>query len=103
MGLIDYISQNAVGLPIPRPPPPPSEYDEEFVVASIITFLNNPEMSDNVILNNLPNQNRAPYDRIKMRAEHKGLLDVTSNAQLTTKHSKHFESGQSLPNNKIQS
>ena len=36
MGLIDYMSRNPVGLPIP-----PSEYDEEFVVASINAFINN--------------------------------------------------------------
>ena len=57
-------------------------------------------MIDNVILNNLANQNRAPFDLIKKRAE---LLDASSNAQLTTKHSKHSESSQSLPKNKIQS
>ena len=42
MGLIDYISRNPVGLAIP-----PSEYDEEFVVASIRAFINNLEMIDN--------------------------------------------------------
>ena len=55
MGLIDYMSQNPVRLAIP-----PSEYDEEFVVASIRTFINNLEMIDNLILNNLANQNKAP-------------------------------------------
>ena len=92
MGLIDYMSRNPVGLPIP-----PSAYDEEFVVASINTFLNNLEMIDNVILNNLANQNRAPYDLIKKRAKNKGFLDVSSNAQLPTKHAKHSDGGQSLP------
>ena len=65
MGLIeDYKSRNPVGLAIP-----PSEYDEEFVVASINAFINNLELIDNVILNNLANQNKAPYEHIKKRAE----------------------------------
>ena len=69
MGLIDYMSQNPVRLAIP-----PSEYDEEFVVASIRTFINNLEMIDNLILNNLANQNKAPYELIKKRAKNKGLF-----------------------------
>ena len=59
MRLIDYMSRNPVGLPIP-----PSEYDEEIVVASINTFINNLEWIDNVILNKLADQNRAPDDLI---------------------------------------
>ena len=98
MGLIDYMSQNPVRLSIP-----PSEYDEEFVVAAINTFINNLEMIDNVILNQLANQNKAPYDLIKKRAEIKGLLDARTNAQFTTKHSKLSVSGQLLPKNRIQS
>ena len=46
--LIDYMSRKPTGLAIPL-----SEYDEEFVVASIRTFINNLDMIDNVILNNL--------------------------------------------------
>ena len=38
MELIDYNSRNLVGLAIP-----PSQYDEEFVVASIKAFINNRE------------------------------------------------------------
>ena len=98
MGLIDYMSRIPVGLPLP-----PSEYDEEFVVAAIITFINNLEMIDNVILNQLANQNKAPCDLIKKRTEIKGLLDTKTNAQLTTKHSKHSIYGQLLPKNRIQS
>ena len=98
MGLIDYMSQNPVGFPIP-----PSEYDEEFVVAAINTFINNLEMIDKVILNKLANQYKAPYDLIKKRAKNKGLLDARTNAQLTTKLSKHSFSGQLLPKNRIQS
>ena len=60
-------------------------------------------MIDSVILSNLVNQNRAPFDLIKKRAENKWLLNASSNAQLTLKHSKHSESGQLLPKNKIQS
>ena len=55
MELIGYMSRIPVGLAIP-----PSEYDEEFVVASIRTFINNLEIIDNVILNNLAIQNKAP-------------------------------------------
>ena len=97
MGLIDYMSRNPVGLPIP-----PSEYREEFVVAAINTVINNLKMIDNVILNKLANQNKAPYDLIKNRAENKGFLDARTNAQLTTTHSKHSVSGQLLPKNRIQ-
>ena len=89
MGLIDYISRNPVGLAIP-----PSEYDEEFVVASINAFINNLELIDNVILKNLANQNIAPYELIKKRAKNKGLLDAISNTQLTNEHSKHSNHGQ---------
>ena len=46
------MSRNLVGLAIP-----PSEYDEEFVVASIKAFINNLEMIDNVNQKNLANQN----------------------------------------------
>ena len=46
-------------------------------------------MIDNVIRNNLANQNKAPYELIKKRAENKGLLNAASNIQLTTKHSTH--------------
>ena len=88
MGLIDYISRNPVGLAIA-----PSEYDEEFVVASIKKFINNLEMIDNVILNNLANQNKAPYELIKKHAKNKGLLNAASNIQLPVKHSKHSATG----------
>ena len=98
MGLIDYMSRNPVGLPIL-----PSKYDEEFLVAAINTLINNLEMIDNVIINQLANQNKAPCDLFKKRAENKKLLDAKTNAQLTTKHCKHSGSGQLLPKNKIQS
>ena len=98
MGLIDYISRNPVGLAIP-----PSEYDEEFVVASIRTFIKNLEMIDNVILNNLANQNKAPYELIKKRAENKGLLKAASNIQLAMKHSKHSATGHCQTNHINQS
>ena len=60
-------------------------------------------MIDNAILNQLANQNKAPCDLIKKRAEIEGLLDARTNAQLTTKHSKHSINGQLLPKNRIQS
>ena len=64
MGLKNYMSQNSVRLAIT-----PSEYDEDFVVASINTFINNLEVIYNVILNELANQNLAPCHLIKKRAE----------------------------------
>ena len=66
MGLINYMSRNPVGLAIA-----PSKYDEEFVVAPIKTFINNLGVIDNVILNELANQNLAPCQLIKKRAENK--------------------------------
>ena len=51
-------------------------------------------MIDNVILNNLANQNKAPYELIKKRAENKGLLKAVSNTQLTNEHSKDSTHGQ---------
>ena len=98
MGLIDYMSRNPVGLAVP-----PSEYDEEFVVASINAFINDLELIDNVILNNLANQNKAPYELIKKRAKNKGLLDATSNTQITYAHSKHSTHGQLRTKTSIQS
>ena len=44
----------------------------EFVITSIITFINNLEVIDNVNLNELANQNLAPSQLIKKRAEYKG-------------------------------
>ena len=97
MGLIDYMSRNPVGLA-----KPPSEYDKEFVVASINALINNLKLIDNVILNDLANQNKALYELIKKRAKNKGLLDSNLNTQLTTKHSKHSARGQLQTPNKIQ-
>ena len=51
-------------------------------------------MIDNVILNNLANQNKAPYELIKKRAKKKGLLEAISNTQLANEHSKHSTHGQ---------
>ena len=98
MGSIDYVSRNLVRLVIP-----PSEYDEEFVVASIRTFINNLEMIENVILNNLANQNKAPYELIKKRAKKKGLMNAASNTQLAMKHFKHSATGHYQTKNTNQS
>ena len=97
MGLIDKCHEIRLDYQYPK------KYDEAFVVAAINTFINNLEMIDNVILNQLANQNKAPCELIKKRAEIKGLLDARTNAQLTTKHSKHSVNGQLLPENRIQS
>ena len=96
MGLIDYMSRNPVGLAIP-----PSDYNEGLVVASINAFINNLELIDNVILNNLANQNKAPYELIKKRAKNKGLLEANLNTQLTIKHSKHSARGQLQTHNQF--
>ena len=96
MGLTHYISRNPLGLAIP-----PSKYDEEFVVASNNAFINDLELFDNVILNNLANQNKAPYELIKKRAKNKGSLDANSNTLLTTEHSKHSTLSQSQTHNQI--
>ena len=89
MGLLDYMSRNPVILA-----KPPSQYDEENVVASVKAFINNLELIDNVILNNLAKQNKAPYELIKKRAKKKGLLEAISNTQLANEHSKHSTHGQ---------
>ena len=52
MRVIDYMSRNPVGLAIP-----PSKYDEDFVVASINSFISNLKVIDNVILKKLADQN----------------------------------------------
>ena len=46
MGLVDYMDRNPFGLTIP-----PSDYDEEFVVTSINSFIINRKVIDNLILN----------------------------------------------------
>ena len=66
-----------VGLAIP-----PSEYDEEFSVASFITFLNILEVIDNVVVDELANQNLAPCQLIKKRAEYKRTAINTSKLDL---------------------
>ena len=96
MGLKDYMSRSPVSLA-----KPPSEYDEEFVVASINAFINKLELIDNVILNNMSKQNKAQFELIKKRAKNKGLLDANLNTQLTTKHSKQSARGQLQTHNQI--
>ena len=69
MGLINYTSQNPVGLAIS-----PSAFDKKFVMVSNNLFSFNLEMNDNFILNKLADQNRAPYRLIKKRAKTKRTL-----------------------------
>ena len=71
------MSRNTVALAILS-----SAYNEDFVVTSIKKPINNLEMIDNVILNNLANQNMAPCQLIKKRAENKNLLNSSSSSQL---------------------
>ena len=91
------MSRNPLGFAVP-----PSEYDEELVLESIRTFIKNLELVDNVILNNLANQNKAPYELIKKREKNKGLLNAASNTQLELKHSKHSATGHCHTNNRNQ-
>ena len=92
------MSRNPVGSAIPS-----SEYDGEFVVASINAFINNLEVINNVILNNLANQNLAPCQLIKKRAENKRLTINTSNIQLKEQHSGNSGIGQPQTLRQIQS
>ena len=71
-----------------------SAYDEEIAVTSINAFKNNLEMIENVIFSILANQNKAPYQLIKKRAENQRFLTSTSNSQLKFQHSAHSGSGQ---------
>ena len=96
MGLIDNMSQNLVGLAIP-----PSEYDEDFVVSSISTFINNLEMFDNVILNELANHNLTPCQLIKRRAENNMTTSKTSKRDLIEHSFKNSASGQLQTQNQI--
>ena len=91
MGLFDYVSRTPVGIAIP-----PSAYDEEIVVVSINSFVNNLETIDNLILNQLANRKLAPYRLIKKRAESKGTIKGQSNAQLHSNLFIHCISGQRL-------
>ena len=91
------MSRNPVGMA-----KPPSEYDEELVVASNKAFINNIDLIDNVILNNLANQKKAPCELIKKRAKNKGLLNEISNAELLSQFSKNSASGQLKPHKQIQ-
>ena len=98
MGLIDYMSQNPAGST-----KAPSAYDEEIVVASIISFINNLEMIFSVILSNLANLNKAPHRLIKERAENKRTLTSSSTYQPKLKHSAYSGRGhsQSLKSNQF--
>ena len=89
MGLIDYMSRIPVGLGLAIPP---SEYDEEFVVASINSFINNLEMIDNVILNQLAKK-LASYRLIKNARKLKNATKANSlSSAFQTFHSLHKRS-----------
>ena len=83
------MSRSPVGLSIP-----PNEYDEEFVVASIISFISNLEVIDNVILIELANQNLAPCQLIKKRANYKRAIINTSKPELNQHSLRNSASGQ---------
>ena len=80
------MSRETVGLAIP----PPSEYDEEVVVASVNSFINNLDMIDYLILNQLARKKLAPYRLIKKRAENERTIIMQTHSQV---HSKHFIHG----------
>ena len=92
------MSRSPVGLAIG-----PSEYDEKFVVSSINTFINNLEVIDIVILNELTNQNLAPCQLIKKRAENKRTTINTSKPDLNKHSFKNSASGQLQSQNQISS
>ena len=73
---------------------PPSEYDEEFAVASVNTFINNLEVIDNHILNEIANQNMAPCQLIKKRADYKRTTINNSKINLNPYSFKNSASGQ---------
>ena len=73
---------------------PPSEYDEELVVASNSTFINNLEKIDHVILNELANQNLARRQLIKKRAENKRTTICTSKTDSNDHFFENSASGQ---------
>ena len=73
---------------------PPSEYDEELVVASNSTFIKNLQKIDNVILNELANQNLAPRQLIKKRAEKERTTIGTSETDSNEHFFKNSASGQ---------
>ena len=89
MGLKDYMSRISVGLATP-----PSEYEEDFVVASINTFINNLEVIDNVMPDEFANQNLAPCQLIKKRAEYKKTPINTSKLDLNKQSLESSASGQ---------
>ena len=72
----------------------PSQYDEEFVVASNSSFIIILEMFDNVIVNELANQNLAPRQLIKKRAEIKRTTIATSKTDSNEHFFKNSASGQ---------
>ena len=73
---------------------PPSQYDEELVVALNSTFINVLEMIDNVFLIELANQNRAPRQLIKKRAQNKRTTIAFSETDLNEHFFKNSASGQ---------
>ena len=73
---------------------PPREYDEEFIVSSNSTFINNLEMIDNVILNELANQNLIRRQLIRKRVEIKRTTIATSKTDSNEHSFKKFRSGQ---------
>ena len=93
MWLINNTFTNSVGLALT-----PSDYNQEFVVASNNSSIANIILIDNVILNNLASQNRAPHRLIKKRAESKRnattqlLSHVKARQTFRAKHKRSFKS-----------
>ena len=95
MLLIDYLSRNPVELALP-----PTSTTMDLFFASINSFISNIEWNDNVILNNLANQKRAPHRLIKKCAEYKMNATAQWTCQGHFKHSKHNTGGHSTQNGK---
>ena len=89
IGLIDYMSRIPVEFALPR-----SEYNEEFVKATINLFIANLEFIEKFVFNQLANQNQAPNRLIKTRAENESYLTTQLKPQAQFKHSKHTDHAQ---------
>ena len=90
------MTRNPVGLALI-----PSEYDKEFVVESINRFFPNLQLIDNVKMNTLAIQTRAPNRIIEERAENIRNATDQLKSKVHFKHSKHVAWGHSIQKEKF--
>ena len=101
---IKHLAGNKMSRSLVRLAKPPKKHHEEIVLASMNTFIVNLEVIDNLILNQLANEKRAPNRLIKNRAENKSARKTSQTKfQVHFKHSKQLASGQSHQQNSNQS